>query len=209
MIEMKAMRSATVLLGIVLLAIACGTEKSVGPSQSDPTADYPSAVGSEWIYERYDSSSGTTDTLAVRLTSFLQINDGLARAELQYLNSACIVSRYLYFRGDTVSLHVGASTRSQVFQSYVFPLEPGNAWQVYFPHDSARVVARDMATVPAGTFRKVYVIRRMYTFFDSIYFDTIWFVPGVGIVQRHVIDDQYSQGIQGSFWRLLSYRIPE
>jgi hypothetical protein len=212
MIEMKAIRSATVFLGIVLLAIACGTEKTSGPTTLDNTA-YPSTIGTEWVYERINEYWDIHDTIAIALERDSVAPDGAWIGVASFkINGLDRQRRYLRIQSDTIEWYVHALGQSGFYllERYILPMEPGDKWKMldaYRAYDTMYVLDRNAVSVPFGTFSRTYHLNRLMT--DSAtgaiqLDDEQYFAPGYGIVKRRTNDTQ-SEDI----WELIDFTTPE
>lgn len=200
------------ILALAALMLGCsGDDKSTTPSTVD-LRGYPSTIGSRWTYQRIDSAYSGVDTnmVAMSITDTTTIN-GVTFATLTSNAGQCISNLYVSFRGDTVYVQNAPDAGSIKYQAYVFPLQIGTACRCEFPNDSVRVLGIEKVVSPAGTFRDAYVVQRELVVIDSYLNDRIWFVPGIGIVKREMISDEYSMGTTAVYysWTLLDYEIAE
>lgn len=205
------MRHLLLLTGLlILLAAGCSTDKSLEPVTFND-AGYPRALGTYWTYVQTDSTHNVVDTFTMAMNDLWVHESGVLMATITSTRGDCISNLYVAYRGDSVSVLQGPDPESPRYQSYLFPLRIGDACHVMYVNDSMRVVARDRAVTPAATFQSAFVLEREYLLIDSYYFERLWFVPGIGVVQRYIYSDEYSMGTTAVVfsWALLRYHVPD
>ncbi|MBD3401457.1 hypothetical protein GF420_01070, partial [candidate division GN15 bacterium] len=193
---------------VVVLAIACGTEKTSGPTTLDNTA-YPSTIGTEWVYERINQEWNMQDTLTITLERDSIAPDGVRIGIASFeVNGVRRQTRFLRIAGDTIEWYVHALGQSGFYllERYILPMEPGDKWKMldaFRAYDTMYVLDRNAVSVPFGTFSRTYHLNRLMT--DSAtgaiqLDDEQYYAPGYGIVKRRT-DDMQSEDL----WELIDF----
>lgn len=204
---MSTPRSAAPLLGLALLALACGGDPPIVPPDDGPKPLIPLAVGHRWTY-RVTSSSGVasskiqtvTGTRAVgALTGYRVetsrdqdqgthsvqvIEDGvLERVSEETIDAGVVKSRYL-FEPFGVRIDSRRTTAGDAYQDRHEKRKVDDGGAVLETevkvHDFTVEAARELVDVPAGTFECVRVKR---TEGDGS-FKVYWYAPGIGKVKE-------------------------
>ena len=114
---------------LLLLVMSCGDKSTCPPCECDLNGieDFPSGVGSQWLYSRYDHISGRSDTIIVRVVGTAVRDDGGLSFVWRYMNRSWVDTHYVTFRCDTAIVYRDRSG-FWVESMYVFPLTVGDGW---------------------------------------------------------------------------------
>lgn len=206
------MRRIVLALLVTLLAVTlfnC-TDKSVQPRVIGE-GTYPTAVGTQWLYERYDSVRTVTDTITITIVSQQTLDDGRTAHVTRYKTEDTLRYDTLFLENDSATVKIGNGSVSWVTERYLFPLEVGRAWTVSFQYDSLWVREKNLIATPAGEFPKAYRLERTIFFLNYFHNDEIWFAPGYGVVQQRLRRDFFDPGPaeKNDVWTLIDYTLPE
>lgn len=204
------MKRVLVILALAALIAGCSTDKSTNPTIV-PNADYPTAIGTQWVYERVNETWELLDTFTITIErdSIAPDNAHIYIAPV-LRNGDLIQTRRLRVQADTLEWVISHLAGWYLLDRYVVPFEIGDRWRVldaYHAFDSMYVLDRDMVTVPFGTFTQAFVLSRRMTDESSgeiIYQVEQHFVPGYGMV-RMVVNDMDSE----ETWELLRFHSPK
>ncbi|MDX9857768.1 MAG: hypothetical protein RBT76_08270 [candidate division Zixibacteria bacterium] len=194
---------------VVGVTLSCTTQ-SVEPEVIGE-GTYPAAVGTQWIYARYDSVRSSQDTITITITSSRPLQNGCMEHTARYKAGDTLRDDTLVTCGDTATWLSGNGYNSWITERYVFPLTVGNAWSASFEYDSVWVRQKNLLAVPAGEFYKTYQLERIMFFLNYSLVDRIWVAPGYGVIQKHVrrswIEPDFRE--QNDVWTLIDYTIAE
>lgn len=201
---------ALLLLTLLTVTLSNCTDKSVEPIVIGE-GTYPTAIGTQWIYERIDSVRTVTDTVTITLVSQQALPDGRTAHIARYKTSDTLRYDTLFFEGDTATVRSGNGYTSWTTERYLFPLEIGRGWTASFQYDSVWVREKNLASTPAGQFYKAYRLERIVFFLNYIHYDEIWFAPGYGVVKKNLVRDFLDPypAEQHDIWTLIDYTLPE
>ncbi len=204
----RVLKGGLLLTGLVFVAISCHKSSPAEPPSKSPEY-FPNAIGDRWKYALTDSIARASDTVQVIVTDTVHrilLSDSEFATVWRYNYHDHTDSQYVNFHNDTVNIFSGNWSDTYL----IIPFHVGQKWGRSDPlnEDSTEVVALDSITVPGGSFKTAYFIRRRKLQQGPVAeWDTeTWFVPTVGSVWIH----QHSAGIGGFFdrtWVLLSYGL--
>lgn len=204
------MKRILIVLTLAAVVAGCSTDKSTNPTIV-PDAAYPTAIGTQWVYERVNETWELLDTFTITIErDSIASDDAKIYIASMLRNGDRVQTRWLRIQGDTLEWLVPHVVGKYRIERYVLPLSLGARWQVvpmYIGVDSMYVVDRDLVTVPLGTFNQAYVLSRYITDTTSgtvLYTEEQHFVPGYGMVRR-VVNDMDSE----ETWELLRFHSPK
>lgn len=192
-------------LSVMIMVVACNKENHTIPN------GFPNQVGNHWVY-RFSGYPQNTDSIVVDITSTVRLPNGEP--------ATVWVTRFANF---TDTSYVSSSPGEVVFYfppcyncipsmpaprfRYVFPLQVGNQWFVTAGgNDTIKVLSQ--ASIQVGKGFDAYVLSRTRQPGGNSYTrDTLWFMPGVGMIKLH--RDAFNLGpLPGNgVWELASYSL--
>ncbi len=189
---MKAANAASVGAVLLLTVAIAGCDDDTRISSRQDPVQFPMGIGMYWVYEVYDSLTQATDTLEMSMVDTMRIEEDGSFAYVQRLfaGSGDASSMLYSLHDDTLIVYdVGYSGYSR-WESFVFPLIPGNMWTGPFDsrYDTSRVVDRETVVTPAAVFgQTARVDRRCKHESSSDYAIFVtWLHPSAGIVKRRI-----------------------
>lgn len=204
------MKRILTILTLAAVIAGCSTDKSTNPTIV-PNADYPTAIGTQWVYERVNETWDIIDTFTINIErDSITLDNVKIHIATAYASGGRIQTRWLRMHEDTLEWSIPHVAGKYLLDRYMLPLRIGDRWQVLpmlTGSDSMFVLDRDMVTVPFGTFNQAYLLSRRMTSEPSgsiIYQVEQHFVPGYGMV-RMVINDMDSE----ETWELLRFHSPK
>ncbi len=209
------------VLIVLLLALVCfySCDDDDTPTGGDGTIEYPfpNAVGMLWKYKVYDSLAETTDTVWVSVTDSVMTRCGYTsyRWRLNWVTRDSVVDRFALAWVDStmVEFFTDSTYEPMMLERFVFPLEDGAQWTAPYGADTSRVFIMRSVTVPAGTFRRVALVERVWNpdFEGGGNWSETWLAENAGIVKRHFLS-RYSDGTTiyvtlNQTWELIDYDL--
>jgi len=198
---MKTIRLTILLVMLGFMMTQCLKDENNYYYAYNHRPDYfPHDVGSVWKYLRTDSIKNASDTILVRVKSYVH-NTNRPYAIWTYEKSKVVFdSVYVYTHRDSVIF-----TSPHIFLSkkiLLLPYRLNSKW-----NSSGNV--RDTTVVSSiervNHFDAYKVIRRNMGVDLSVN-DVMWLVPHVGLVQENIKVFNLV-GPSHEFWRLISYRV--
>ena len=180
------------------------TAKIIQPPRPTPE-DFPSTIGSQWVYSIYDSLGNSKDTAVVTIIG-----------RFNYPSYRYVSKIQIKYRDHTDTTAVGYAHDTVIsgwgnYMWYIFPLVVGNSWGYDYKleRDTTTVIAKTSAIVLAGYFRNVYLVREKYFQVGPVAYhtSTAWFVPRVGIIKLSKSNYGGSNYDKVFSWELISYHI--
>lgn len=207
-------RSIPLAALFILAMISCHeSHNPTGPLPPLTVADFPTRVGTHWVYHVVDTISGKEDTVDVSITSERIDSTGARVSTWQYSfrNGA--------FRSDSAMVKVlGDTIWSFDFccsglptQQTIYPVAPGASWK-YFSAlgvDSSSVIGKETIITPLRSFRSYAVETRTVTPFamDNFNTFTVWLSKDYGQVRFTHTSGRFPGPwlSRAEIWQLLAY----
>ncbi|AWM37558.1 hypothetical protein GobsT_44540 [Gemmata obscuriglobus] len=178
------------LLAIALLILASVVAAAPVPKEArKPNWQFPTLVGTEWVYETAGRRNGlTTDTIAEvglrRGDPMIHIRSTF-ECVIEGMETSTINATRLIVRDGCLWEMAGDAPG---FLLLKFPPRVGDVWErkhtaLAFDRTVTRVVVEERIKVPAGTFDCVKVETRAYTGDTLEWTETNWYAPVVGLVK--------------------------
>ncbi len=176
---------------------------SLAETRKMMAGQFPTGVGSRWVYVVHDSSAGRTDTLHVRIVGTTEFPGGRRARVWQYRTGSTIDTQYTVRTGDTLAFYAAKSPES-VTAVFIFPLIPGESRTVV-PPGTMTVKRIVTASVPAGKFYHALEVRVRPAVQNSAGGTTYTLAPGMGIVRLHrAFLNTLTDRQEAVLWELLS-----
>ena len=197
---------------LLLLAAACKKSNSKTASQANLTAaEFPLAVGDQWVYQVMDFYQNTTDTLILSVIGMQTLPDGGRNYRCNIHENGALVDSGAYIVDkDTVS-YQGLNPN---FYSYFgdfkfqFPFHSGSQWVGAYPEDTVRVISEiDSTKILGQEYRHVFSLKRAFGLqgnYSLVQFMLV--APNIGVVNQSV--DIFDGGpSQNQSFELISYSL--
>jgi len=198
---MKTIRLTILLVLLGFMMTQCLKDENIYYYAYNPQPVYfPHHVGSVWKYLRTDSIKNTSDTVLVRVKSYVH-NTSRPYAVWTYEKSAMVFdSVYVYTHRDSVII-----TGPHVFHSKKILLLP---YRLNFKWNSSGSAGDTtiVSSIERVNHHDAYKVIRRDAGIDLSVNDVMWLSPYVGLVQENIGEFSIVQP-RHEFWRLISYRV--
>jgi hypothetical protein len=198
-------RAQVVLVGLPLIVVFGCSDSQVPAS----VEDFPSYVGSRWVYAAYDSTTGTPDTVTVEVKEekTVSIAGKAQHASVWLLTSSRGEDwRYVTTHGDTVRIWGGDEHGIQYLEFlYVFPLVVGRKWQAPLCNE-AEIVEQMPVNLPGDKIGQGYLVESQGGCLNDYVLENRVFVPDVGLTSAHWTCFGFCW--TNETWTLLDFDLP-
>jgi hypothetical protein len=169
---------------------------------------FPTGVGSEWVYETYDSSSTIYDTVEVGIVEIANLSGGRVAYLWEFNYPALVDTQYVIIDGNKIEIFPDTFLTYFDAICYEFPLTVGRYWGISTFVPIPDVIEKGTITVPAGTFESGFRHIDAGGAFNYYWYEDSWLVPEIGFVFRARHEYGFDPG-RTIIWKLLSYQIPQ
>lgn len=197
---------------LLLLTAACKKSNPTTAGQANLTAaEFPLAVGDQWVYQVMDFYENTTDTLTLSVTGMQTLSDGGKNYRCNILENGALVDSGAYVVDkDTVS-YQGLNPNSYSYFGdfkFQFPFHSGSQWVGLYPEDTVRVISEiDSTKILGREYQHVFSLKRAFALqgnYSMVQFMVV--APNIGVVNQTV--DIFDGGpSQNQSFALISYTL--
>jgi hypothetical protein len=202
----------TIMLGILILILAPGCNKSNSGSTSSPDL-FPNKFGDRWQYLVKDTTiqgnqeSGSTQyTVNVVVVGTVQWSNGINASIWQVNYPDRIDTNFVFQSGDTIKFL--DRTGKLLIRQYIIPFHIGSSWPYIPGYPQVTVVGEGPITSGSNTFAGAWEIYGMAGFPDGSFFVDESFADHVGFVRKYLNPSGeliYTKHIED--WLLESYDL--
>ena len=205
---------AVLLFAVAVIALTSCDNSTSSKNVVDP--DYfPGKVGSEWVYNVYDSIAEVEYEAVVTITGLDTMSNGQVATVWSY-KADKIVFRFDWVVKNKDSVKVYDSpVVGQMLRLYLQPFEVCRKWTYGLPAPGSKtyqdkVELKSEFTIPAGEFDNVYLISTIITQAIPGYFGTreLRFLPHVGRLYIYETEG-YDEADVNKVWTLTEYSLPD
>ncbi|MDH4155770.1 MAG: hypothetical protein OEW00_00640 [candidate division Zixibacteria bacterium] len=205
---------AVLLSAVVAIALVSCDNSTSSKNVVDPNY-FPSKVGSQWVYNVYDSIADVGYETEVTITGLDTMSNGQV-ATLWSYKADKIVFRFDWVVKNKDSVKVYDSpVADDMLRLYLIPFEIGRKWTygLHAPGSKTyqdKVELKSEFTVPAGEYDNVYLISTTITQAVPGYFGLreLRFLPHVG--RLHIYETEgYDEADINKVWTLTEYSFPD
>ena len=186
------MKKLKVYRFIILITLFIGCEKVITPIEQELNINnFPSGIGSYWVYEVTDSVKNIFDILRVSVPGEITLDDNKKLKIWEYKYSTHVESLYVSIDADTLLFYVKVNSVYLEKTKILFPLTIGKTWDTEV--GEAVVYSNEFIKVPAF-YANTFNVTIYPTHFSNSAGDNKYFItPNLGIV-KYI----------GSMWTTLS-----
>ena len=197
---------------LLLLTAACKKSNPTTAGQANLTAaEFPLAVGDQWVYQVMDFYSNTTDTLTLSVIGMQTLPDGGKNYRCHIIENGALVDSGAYIAdNDTVSYQGLNPNQYSYFGDFKFqlPFHSGSQWIGFYPNDTVRVISEiDSTTILGQEYQHVFSLKRAFALqgeYSLVQFMLV--APNIGVVNQSVDISDGGPGQNQSF-ELISYTL--
>jgi hypothetical protein len=196
----------------LLLLLAAALINSCKNKTTETDAQYtvgifPSGKGSNWTYIIYDTLRNRTDTMSITIVDELSFPPHDKKQTWQFVKNSIADTEYVFLVDDTVTFYTDYWSSGPTDVKYIFPLTIGHGWKS--ANDTFYVKSVDQILMPGDTVKSAYRITRNSNGLFRQLYETIWFVPYLGMIQKDK-DEFYKGQSANEKWELINYHlVPE
>jgi hypothetical protein len=205
-------RLKTVYMGVVLLSLAAGCNKS-NPQNIGSLDVFPNTIGDSWHYLVMDTTiqgnldSGSTQyNVDVLIVDTVKWPNGITATIWQYKYRGWTESNFVFQTGDTFRFM--DRTNSYIVRQYIMPFVTGSSWPYIPGISNVTVIGQSDISVGNNIFTNAWQIYGNAGMPDAIFTIDQWFKDNIGFVRLYlnpsgeVIITKHIQD-----WSLVSYEL--
>ena len=211
-IKVKLVRLKTIGLGILLLFLAGGCNKS-NPGNTASQNLFPNRIGDNWQYLVKDTTlkggldSGATQyNVDVLVIDTVKGPNGITAAIWQYKYPGWIDSNFVFQTGDTIRFM--DRTNSYIVRQYIIPFVSGSSWPYVPGVGNVTVIGQGDITVEKNVFAGAWQTFGNAGMPDASFTIDQWFKDNIGFVRLYLNPSGeliITKHIQD--WLLVNYKL--
>lgn len=196
---------------LILFATGCKKgDQGLGQVSLTP-AEFPLAVGNQWVYQVTDFYANTSDTLTLFVAGLQTSPNGKKTYHCDIFQHTAVVDSGSYsVSGDTISYQGLNPNGYSYFGNFKlqFPFSSGSNWIGFYAVDTVKAISRiDSTTLLGHKYQRVYSLKRGFYLqggYSLIQFMLI--ASNVGIINQS-IDIFNGASVQNQSFSLISYTL--
>jgi hypothetical protein len=205
-------RLKTVYMGVILLSLAAGCNKS-NPQNIGSLDVFPNTIGDSWHYLVMDTTiQGNLDSGSTQYNVYVLIVDtvkwpnGITATIWQYKYPGWTDSNFIFQTGDTFRFM--DRTNSYIVRQYIMPFVTGSSWPYIPGISNVTVIGQSDISVGNNIFTNAWQIYGNAGMPDAIFTIDQWFKDNIGFVRLYLNPSGeliITKHIQD--WSLVSYEL--
>ena len=184
--------SFIVILAIVLLS-SCRKDDTDSPLTPMLSSDFPSTIGSQWVYKRTDSTTNVVDTFTVKIVGQTTMPNGQIAKLWEYTYATRVDTNYYVIVGDTLKQYnYFLSNLNYPNNTIIFPFIVGSFYRFNLSFDSV-IERKDIIVNNILFLGSFHTLKRTYGL-EYEANQEFWYEKRVGLIKQYARNVSYDYG---------------